>query len=433
MANLRIAPATRPLQGVIPIPADKSISHRAVILSALSEGAARIDNFLASETTSATVSCLRALGVEIEPAGADALCVQGRGLHGLREPDNVLFCLGSGTTIRLLAGLVAGQDFLSVLDGTPALKRRPMGRVLDPLRAMGATVLGRNGDRLPPLAIRGARPLHGITYTLPVASAQVKSALLLAGLYADSPVMLGEPGPSRDHTERMLSAMGVRVESSAPGMVCLTPPERLAARDLTIPNDFSSAAFFLVAALILRGSAIRMPHVGLNATRTGLAVVVAAMGAEIRVENEGEVCGEPVGDILVGNGHDLRGTEIAGGLIPRMIDEFPILAVAATQAHGETRVRDAAELRVKESDRIATLTGELRKMGAQIEPYADGFTIVGPTRLQGAPVRSHGDHRLAMSLAVAALIAQGETTIEGWECVADSFPGFDTLLAGVQA
>ncbi len=427
MSEFRIASTLQPLRGTLRVPADKSISHRAAILGALADNDVRIENFLESATTHATLDCLRALGVEIEQIGATTLIVHGRSLHSLREPESNLFCAGSGTTMRLLAGLCAGQNFLSVLDGTPALKRRPMARVVEPLRAMGATILARNDGRLPPLAIRGGR-LRGIDYALPVASAQVKSAILLAGLFADSPTTLHEPSPSRDHTERMMKSCGVEIRTSQlitqiHPCANVEPPPSIA-----VPSDFSSAAFFIVAALLLPQSEICIQRVGVNPTRTGLLDALAQMGADIKIENTGEESGEPVADVIVRSSNELRATEISGEQVPRMIDEFPIFAVAATQARGESLVRDAQELRVKESDRIATLARELRKMGAQIEERADGFVIVGPTRLDGARVSAHNDHRLAMSLAIAGMIARGETVIEGWECVADSFPNFAETL-----
>jgi 3-phosphoshikimate 1-carboxyvinyltransferase len=416
------------------VPADKSLSHRAAILSALAEGKTRIENYLQSETTLATVRCLRELGAAIEPSGPAALAVSGHGLQGLREPSEVLFCQGSGTTMRLLAGVCAGQPFLSLLDGTAALKRRPMARIVEPLRAMGATMLARDGGRLPPLAIRGGN-LEGIDYTLPVASAQVKSAILLAGLFAEGPTTVHEPGPSRDHTERLLRGLGVAVESQEATngrVVRLSPPSTLLAPGVVrVPADISSAAFFLVAGLLVAGSTLCLEGVGVNPTRTGLLDVLARMGARVERENEREQSGEPVADLLVRGGEGLVGVAVGGELVPRAIDEFPILAVAATQAAGETVVLGAAELRVKESDRITTLAQELRQLGAQIEERPDGFAIQGPTRLHGARVQAHNDHRLAMALAVAGLIAEGETIIDGWECVGDSFPGFAAALAQV--
>ncbi|MBI4789216.1 MAG: 3-phosphoshikimate 1-carboxyvinyltransferase [Chloroflexi bacterium] len=345
----------------------------------------------------------------------------------MREPHDVLFCAGSGTTMRLLAGICAGQNFLSILDGTPALKRRPMARVIEPLRAMGATILARDDWRLPPLAIRGG-DLRGIDYTMNVASAQVKSAILLAGLFDDTPTTVHEPSPSRDHTERMMKAFGVEIWSSEFG-IRLDPTSNLQSpTSIIIPSDFSSATFFIVAALLVPNSEICITNVGVNPTRTGLLDALAQMGARVTMENEREESGEPVADLIVRAAGELRATEISGETVPRMIDEFPIFAVAATQAHGETCVRDAQELRVKESDRIAALAAELCQMGAQIEERADGFIVAGPTVLRGARVSAHNDHRLAMSLAVAGLIARGETIIEGWECVADSFPNFEEML-----
>ncbi|MGE5263934.1 MAG: 3-phosphoshikimate 1-carboxyvinyltransferase [Acidobacteriota bacterium] len=433
MSEFRFAPAAQPLRGSLRVPADKSISHRAAILSTLTGGSTRIENFLQSETTNATLRCLEDLGAEIERADSTTLVISGRGLHSLQEPGEVLFCAGSGTTMRLLAGVCAGQEFLSILDGTPALKRRPMARVSDPLRQMGATILGRDGGRLPPLAVRGGH-LHGVDYVLPVASAQVKSALLLAGLFADSPTTLREPALSRDHTERMLRACGVRIETlGSRTEVRMEPAEHLRVPpSFSIPNDFSSAAFLIVAALLIPNSEIRIASVGVNPTRTGLLDALYRMGAQIRIENIREESGEPVADLVAGTEEALKGSEVSGEIVPRMIDEFPVFAVAATQASGETSVRDAQELRVKESDRIGTLAAELRKMGAQIQEQADGFVIAGPTSLRGARVNAHSDHRLAMSLMVAGLIARGETVIEGWECVADSFPNFEEMLTRVR-
>jgi len=423
--------APNPLRGTLRVPADKSITHRALMLAPLLNGKTRIENFLDSETTRATLNCMRAMGADIQEIDAHTLRVHGRGLRSLQEPRDVLWCLGSGTTIRLLSGICAGQHFLSVLDGTPALKRRPMGRIVEPLKQMGATILARDNDRFPPLVFRGGN-LRGIEYALPVASAQVKSAILFAGLFADSPTTVHEPAPSRDHTERMLRALGVDVSRLTENSACVVPPQRLETRDwsLGIPADFSSAAFFIVAALLVKNSELCLENVGLNPGRTGLLDALTRMGASFQIENQREENGEPIGDIIV-SANDLRATNVEGSDVPRMIDEFPIFAVAATQAVGETRVRDAQELRIKESDRVATVAQELRKMGAQLEEQEDGFVIAGPTKLRGARVNAHNDHRLAMSLAVAGVIAEGETIIEGWECVADSFPNFSELLLQV--
>jgi 3-phosphoshikimate 1-carboxyvinyltransferase len=432
MTDLSISHTLQPLHGRIRVPADKSISHRAAILGALAEGDTRIENFLLSETTRATVNILQALGADIDRPDPGTLVIHGHGLRSLREPNDVLFCVGSGTTMRMMAGVCAGQDFLAILDGTPALKRRPMARVVEPLRAMGATILGRNDGRLPPLAIRGGH-LRGIEHTLPVASAQVKSALLLAGLFADGPTTVREPGHSRDHTERMLRAFGVTIEALGLS-VCVHPTSDLRPPTfVAIPADISSAAFFIVAALLVPGSEICLEGVGVNPTRTGLLDALAQMGAQVEIESAHEESGEPVADLVVRAGGELRPAEISGDMVPRMIDEFPIFAVAATQAHGETVVHDAQELRVKESDRIATVVTELRALGARIEPMPDGFVVKGPTPLRGAVVDSHSDHRLAMALAVAGLIAKGETVVKNIECIHDSFPDFAELMCRVGA
>ncbi len=431
MSEFCITRSLQPVQGRIRVPADKSISHRAAILSALAIGETRIENYLHSETTDATLNCLRAMGADIERVAPETLRVQGRGLRALREPSDVLFCHGSGTTMRLLAGLCAGQDFLSILDGTPALKRRPMGRVSEPLQAMGATILARDNGRVPPLVIRGGR-LHGIDYALPIASAQVKSAILIAGLFAAGPTTVREPGPSRDHTERMLRAFGVTVESTHALVHQLVPSSGLRAPDsTTIPDDISSAAFFIVAALLVPHSEICIENVGVNPTRTGLLEALTHMGAQVKLENSRVQSGEPVADLVIRASDGLRATEIAGDLVPRMIDELPIFAIAATQAQGETVIREASELRVKESDRIRSLAQEMRKLGAQIDERADGLVINGPTPLRSALVSAHGDHRLAMSLAVSGLIADGDVLVAGWECVADSFPNFGEMLMQV--
>ena len=335
--------------------------------------------------------------------------------------------------MRLISGILAGQPFESVLTGNESLRRRPMQRIIEPLSRMGADISGSDGDRLPPLRIHGAK-IHGMVYHLPVASAQVKSAILLAGLYAKQPTVIHEPGPARDHTERMLSAMGVSIEIHD-RVIALRPPptgqRELQPLDIQVPGDFSSAAFPLIAACIMPGSRLRLQGVGVNPTRTGLWDVLRRMGARITLENERLAGGEPVADIRVESG-PLRGAVVGGDLVPRMIDEFPILAVAATQAEGTTIVRDAAELRVKETDRIAAVVSELSQMGARIEERPDGFGIYGPSPLYGARVSSHRDHRLGMSLAIAGLVAQGQTLVHDAASIADSFPGFEGLLASLR-
>jgi 3-phosphoshikimate 1-carboxyvinyltransferase len=414
------------LKGRIHVPGDKSISHRALILGGIADGVSRVHNFLPSADCVATMRVMRALGVEIEEQTPTTLVVHGRELHGLQEPDDVLDCGRSGTSMRLLAGLLAGQPFLSVLTGDEQLRRRPMGRIVEPLGRMGTTVLGRDGGKRPPLAIRGGN-LQGIDYTLPVASAQVKSALLLAALYANGPTTLSVPGPARDHTERLLLAMGGSLGGTDRELQ-VEPAVRLRAVDVAVPGDMSSAAFLLVAATLVPGSEITVEAVGVNPTRTGLLDVLEAMRANVTLLAERTVSGEPVADVAVRSA-ELRGVEVGGTLIVRAIDEFPILAVAATQARGETIVRDASELRVKETDRIATTVEELRRMGAEIEARPDGFAVRGPTPLRGTEVHSHGDHRLGMALAVAGLIASGETLVRSADCIADSFPGFAATLA----
>jgi 3-phosphoshikimate 1-carboxyvinyltransferase len=420
---LRSAPR---LRGEIAVPGDKSITHRALLLGAISQGASRIEGSLSGGDCQATVGCLQALGVTLERPGPNELIVRGQGLRGWREPANALNCVRSGTTMRLLAGLLAGQAFYSVLGGDAQLLRRPMDRVAEPLRQMGAQIWGREGGRLPPLSVQGS-PLRGAPHRLAVASAQVKSCLLLAGLYAQGETTVLEPGPSRDHTERMLRARGVAVETEGLRHTLQGPVEALQPVDTVVPGDFSSAAYFIVGALLAPNSRVLIRNVGVNPTRTGLLDALAAMGAAVQLLDPHETGGEPVADLLI-ESQSLRAAEVRGDLAPRMIDEFPILALAATQAQGLTHVRDAAELRVKESDRIATIVSALRALGARIEPTADGFDIEGPTPLQGATVESYGDHRLAMTLAIASLIAAGQTTIQGAECIADSFPGFQERL-----
>lgn len=412
------------LSGSAIVPGDKSITHRALLLGAIAQGVSTVWNWLPSADCQATLNAVRALGVRVEQISRSELLVHGVGLRGLKRPSVPIDCQGSGTTIRLLAGILAGQPFTSTLDGHAGLRQRPMERVAVPLRHMGADV--ETNDGCPPLIITGGS-LRGIDYHLPVASAQVKSAILLAGLYAEGQTSVHQPGPSRDHTERMLRAQGVAI-ASRDDTITLTPDTRaLAPISLTIPADFSSAAFPLVAALLVRDAGVTLEGVGVNSTRTGLLDVLGEMGAEITWLNRTDQGGEPVADLAV-RSSGLRGVEVYGETVVRMIDEFPILAVAATQAQGETLVRNARELRVKETDRIASVVAELRALGALIEERDDGFVVEGPTRLRGAQVRSHGDHRLAMALVVAGLIAEGETVVEGSDVIADSFPGFVSLM-----
>ncbi len=415
-----------PLRGTATAPGDKSISHRALLLSAIAQGKSEVYGWLPAADCQATLNAVRTMGVVVEQRAPGHLLVHGRGLRGLHPPgaQAVLDCQGSGTTMRLLAGILAGYPAVSVLDGHAGLRRRPMERVAVPLRLMGAQVETTNG--CPPITIRGGA-LRAIEYVMPVASAQVKSAILLAGLYAEGETVVRQPGPARDHTERMLCAQGVNIVQFD-NAVRLIPSERpLAPLRLTVPADFSSAAFMLVAALLVPNSEVLLRQTNVNPTRTGLLDVLQAMGAHIQVGKVEEQGGEPVADLLV-RATTLQAGQVAGELVVRMIDEFPIFAVAATQAYGSTVVRDAHELRVKESDRIAAVVTELRKMGARIEEQSDGFIVEGPATLQGAHVDSHGDHRLAMALVVAGLIARGETVVHGCEVIGDSFPDFVPMM-----
>lgn len=407
------------LRGDVVVPGDKSVSHRSMMLSAIAEGTSHIRGFLEGEDTRATAAVLAQLGVSIEAPSAGERIVHGVGLHGLRASNMPLDCGNAGTGMRLLAGLLAGQAFDCTLIGDESLSKRPMRRVTDPLAKMGAQIDTQDG--LPPLHVRGGRKLQGIRYELPVASAQVKSALLLAGLYAEGNTEVIEPHPTRDYTERMLQAFGWPIEFS-PGHAKLEGGHRLRATDVMVPADFSSSAFFLVAASIVPGSVLRLPAVGLNPRRTGLLEALRLMGADIRIENQGESGGEAVGDLIVRHA-PLHGIELPEALVPDMIDEFPALFVAAAVAKGRTVVRGAAELRVKESDRIATMAAGLRALGVRIEETPDGAIIDGGV-ISGGTVDSHGDHRIAMSFAVAGLVATDAITIGDCANVATSFPGF---------
>jgi len=424
-----VASSGTALTGSIRVPGDKSVSHRAVMLGAIAEGTTRVRGFLEGEDTRATARVFSQLGVRIEAPSAGERIVHGVGLHGLRATDAALDCGNAGTGMRLLTGLLAAQSFDSTLIGDESLSKRPMHRVIDPLATMGAQIDGEPGG-LPPLRIRGGRSLQGVDITTPVASAQVKSALLLAGLYAEGETVVREPHPTRDYTERMLAALGWPIEF-APGFARLSGGHRLTAIDVDVPADFSSAAFFIVAATLVPGSELRLEAVGMNPRRTGLLAALRAMGADIREENRQEQGGEPVADLVVRHA-PLRGIEVPVEIVPDMIDEFPILFVAAACARGRTVVRGAAELRVKESDRIATMAAGLRALGIQLEETPDGAVIEGG-RLQGGSVDSHGDHRIAMSFAVAAQLAEGEVRIDDVANVATSFPGFVELawMAGM--
>ena len=410
------------LHGEIAVPGDKSVSHRAVMLGAIAEGTTRIEGFLEGEDTRATAAIFARLGVRIEAPSDGVRIVHGVGLHGLQAPSGTLDCGNAGTAMRLLAGLLAAQRFDSVLVGDESLSKRPMRRVIEPLAAMGAEIASQDGCA--PLRIHGGQALRGVDCTLPVASAQLKSALLLAGLYANGETVVREPHPTRDYTERMLAAFGADIEAS-PGIACLRGGRVLRATAIRVPADFSSAAFFLVAATLVPGSELVLRDIGMNPRRIGLLHVLRAMGADIVEENARERGGEPVADLRVRHA-PLRGIEVPIEHVPDMIDEFPALFVAAACAEGETVVRGAAELRVKESDRIAGMAGGLRALGIRVDETPDGATVHGGT-LRGGEVDSRGDHRVAMAFAVAAQLARGEVRIDDVANVATSFPGFDAL------
>ena len=415
--------SAKSLSGEIIPPPDKSISHRAVIISCLSEGRSIIRNFLRAEDPVRTLDAFRHMGIDVEDNGKDII-THGKGLNGLKEPQNIIDCGNSGTTMRLLSGVLAGQSFPATLTGDASLIRRPMQRAISPLSEMGALITSKKGG-YPPLHIKPGelKPIH---YKSPLASAQVKSSILLAGLYCHGVTSVTEPEKSRDHTERMLKTVGVNIEIK--GLtVSITGKARLNPLDITIPGDFSSAAFFIVAGTIVYNSNVVIKNVGINPTRTGLIDILKRMGADIRFENTREVSGEPVADIYIKSVH-LTGIELGGNEILRALDEFPILCIAASVASGTTKIRGARELRVKESDRIASMARALKKMNVDVEELEDGIIIKGAQRLGATSVNSYGDHRVAMALTIAGLVSQGEMNIENTECINTSFPEFfDTL------
>jgi 3-phosphoshikimate 1-carboxyvinyltransferase len=409
-----------PLRGEVRVPGDKSISHRAIMLAALADGSTMIRGFLEGEDTRATARAFAAMGVRIEAPAPSERIVHGVGLHGLRAPTHVIDCGNAGTGMRLLAGVLAGQRFATTLSGDASLSRRPMRRVIEPLQRMGATIESAAGG-LPPLRIAASGGLRGIDYQLPVASAQVKSAILLAGLYAHGTTRVREPHPTRDYTERMLAAFGWPIRFDA-GWAELEGGQRLRASDIAVPADFSSAAFFLVAASVVPGSELLLRDVGMNPRRTGLLRVLRAMGADVEELHARTVGGEPVADLRVRHAA-LHGIDVPEAAVPDMIDEFPTLFVAAAVASGTTRVRGAAELRVKESDRIAVMARGLRALGVAIDETPDGAVVQGGT-IRGGGADSAGDHRGAMSFAVAGAVATHDVRIGDCANVATSFPGF---------
>lgn len=416
--------ASKGLRGVIAVAPDKSISHRAVMMGSIAKGTTVIRNFLMGEDCLSTIDCFRKLGVPVEIEGSQ-VTVTGGGLRGLKAPHELLYTGNSGTTTRLLCGLLAPQRFSSILDGDASIGKRPMNRVITPLREMGAKITA-TGNGFTPITIEGTE-LRGIEYELPVASAQLKSALILAGLYADGRTTITEPKPSRNHTELMINGFGGNIAAEQ-NRITVTPAEELYGHDITVPGDISSAAFFLVAGLIVPNSEITIKNVGLNETRTGILDVLKAMGASIQIERSGDGI-EPSGDITVRHS-GLHGVEIGGDLIPRLIDELPVIAVAAAFAEGRTVIRDAEELKVKESNRIEAMACELKKAGIDVTATEDGLIIEGGNPVRGASFETYSDHRVAMSMSVLALAAEGSSIIENHQCISISYPDFfETLKA----
>ena len=427
-----VAPAR--LEGEVSLPGDKSISHRAALLNSIATGTAQVTNFCVGDDRASMLRCLRGLHVAIEHEPApdgdetqDRFIIHGKGPDGLWEPDEVLDSGNSGTTMRLVSGLLASRPFFSVITGDESLRARPMDRIVRPLQEMGADVMGRDGGSKAPLAFRGGG-LHGIEYQMPVASAQLKSCLLIAGLSTQGQTVVHEPAATRDHTERMLEAMGAHVERD--GLRIAVRPSALTAIDVRVPGDISSAAFWLVAGAVHPEAHVLVRSVGVNPTRTGVLDVLQDMGARLSLENRRLEGGEEVADVRV-ESSDLHATEIGGAIIPRLVDEVPVLAVAACFARGTTVIGGAAELRTKETDRLRAIAEGLGRMGGQVEETPDGLVIHGTKSLQGAECRSHGDHRIAMAMAVAGLVARGETTVAGAESAAVSYPDFWTQLASL--
>lgn len=426
MKTIHIRPIKR-LSGDIFVQGDKSISHRAIIFGSIAKGVTRVTNFLTSDDCIRTMNAFKAMGVKINAKG-DTVEIYGNGPDGLAEPSDVMDMGNSGTSARLLSGLLAGQPFFSVMSGDNSLRRRPMKRVVEPLKMMGANIWGRKGGEYLPLSIRGGK-LHSISYRLPVPSAQVKSAILLAGLFAEGRTSVEETIPSRDHTELMMESYGINIVKD--GLKIMIDggqvPSSPSSEDIPIPGDISAAAFFMVGASILEGSDIVIKDVGINPTRTGIIDILRDMGALIEIYNLRDFGKEPVGDIRI-RSSALRGVEIKGDIIPRCVDELPVIAIAAAMADGETLIRDASELRVKESDRITVMAGCLASLGVEVEIFDDGMRIKGSGKLKGTLCNSKGDHRIAMSMAIAGLVAEGETVIEDTECISTSFPKFEEIL-----
>ncbi len=412
------------IKGEIKVGGDKSITHRGLILGSIAKGVTMLTNYSKCDDCMSTLEIMKKLGITITKKES-LVRIEGKGVKGLKEPVDVLNCNNSGTSMRLLSGLLAGQNFFSVLTGDSSLLKRPMKRIIEPLSLMGAKINGRNNNKFAPLAIKGGK-LNAIDYKTPIASAQVKSSILLASLYAKGNTSVTEPEKSRDHTERMLNLFGAKIEASG-NRITLKEKSKLVAKEISIPGDISSAAFFLVLGSVIKDSKILIKNIGINPTRTGIIKVLKSMGADISIKNEKNKNYEPTADLLV-KGKKLKGITITKSIIPKVIDEIPIIAVAATQAKGTTVIKNAEELRVKETDRIHAIATGLKKMGAKIEEKPDGFIIKGPTKLKGNICESFGDHRIGMTLAIAGVIAEGKTTILESECIDISFPEFTRLL-----
>ena len=414
------------LRGTITVAPDKSISHRAVMMGSIAKGTTMIDNFLMGEDCLSTIDCFRKMGVPIQ-IGGSRVSVTGNGLHGLNAPEALLYTGNSGTTTRLLCGLLSAQNFSCVLNGDASIGKRPMNRVIDPLRAMGAKITGTNGGYTP-INIEGSK-LHGIEYVMPVASAQLKSALILAGIYAQGNTTIIEPKSSRNHTELMINGFGGKILTED-SRITVSPVEELYGHEINVPGDISSAAFFLVAGLIIPNSEIRIKNVGLNQTRTGILDVLRAMGASIEIEMAGDGI-EPAGDLIVKHS-PLHGVEVGGDLIPRLIDELPVIAVAAAFAEGKTVIKDAEELKVKESNRIDAMEKELKKAGVDVQATEDGLIVMGGKQVRGGTFQTYNDHRIAMSMAVLALAAEGTSEITDHQCINISYPDFFETLNGIR-
>ena len=418
---------TKALKGTVTVPGDKSISHRSVMFGAISRGMTEVTNFLQGADCLSTIACFRKLGIEIEN-NTDSVKIYGKGLHGLTAPTEILDAGNSGTTTRLISGILAGQPFDTTITGDASIQKRPMGRIMTPLSLMGASFDSKNKNNCAPFTIHGGN-LHGIHYDSPVASAQVKSSILLAGLYADGKTSVTEPQLSRNHTELMLSGFGATIISEGT-TATIEPDPSLVGQKIAVPGDISSAAYFIAAGLITPGSEILIQNVGTNPTRDGILQVAKAMGGNVTLLNERTVSGEPVADLLI-KSSNLKATEVGGDLIPTLIDEIPVIAVMACFAEGTTIIKDAQELKVKESDRIAVVTENLKAMGADIEATDDGMIIRGGKSLHGALIQTHMDHRIAMSFAVAGINADGETTFSDASCVDISYPGFFQDMLGL--